>query len=289
MKFEYKVTGKTVEDAYTKAVRDYASLGEIVNSTVVTEGKKGFLGIFGAQQAEIIVVIDDGRPEKKQEKKFDKKPEKKENKPQEPKAEAKNQGEKANAQKQQPKPQSKKQAPKKKPQPEKAPIKDEDIKVTAQEKTLAMNFIKSFISDIGFECEVKGDLTPNEEGFVSRVVTIEGEQASILIGHHGETLDAIQYLSNLCLARKSEGDNKEYVKVIVDIENYREKREETLRALARKMADKALRQGRSIHLDPMNPYERRIIHSEVQKIDGVSTHSVGYDETRKIVITVDKK
>ena len=152
-----------------------------------------------------------------------------------------------------------------------------------------MDFIKSFIESIGFECEVEGDLTPNEEGFVPRVVTITGERASVLIGHHGETLDAIQYLANLCLARKSDSDHKEYVKVIVDIENYRAKREETLRALARKMANKALERGRSIHLDPMNSYERRIIHSEIQKIDGVSTHSVGYDENRKIVITVDKK
>ena len=152
-----------------------------------------------------------------------------------------------------------------------------------------MNFLKTFISDIGFKCEVVGDLTVNEEGFVSRLVTIEGEDASNLIGHHGETLDAIQYLANLCLARRSDSDHKEYVKVIVDIENYRAKREETLRALARKMADKAIRQGRNIHLDPMNSYERRIIHSEIQKIEGVSTHSVGYDENRKIVITVDKK
>lgn len=288
MKFEYKVTGKTVEDAYTKAVADYSSLGEIVNSTVITEGKKGFLGIFGAQQAEIIVVIDDGRPERKPEKKFDKKPEKKDNAPKEQKEvkpQAEKQAEKANAPKQQ-----QKKAPKKKPQqPAPAPIKDDEIKVTAGEKQLVINFIKSFIADIGFNCEVKGDMTPDADGFVSRVVTVEGEQASVLIGHHGETLDAIQYLANLCLARKSEGDNKEYVKVVVDIENYRAKREETLRALARKMAQKALRQGRNVHLDPMNPYERRIIHSEIQKIEGVSTHSVGYDETRKIVITVDKK
>ena len=152
-----------------------------------------------------------------------------------------------------------------------------------------MNFLKTFIADIGFKCEVIGDLTKNEEGYVSRLVTIEGEDASNLIGHHGETLDAVQYLANLCLARKSDSDHKEYVKVIVDIENYRAKREETLRALARKMANKALERGRSIHLDPMNSYERRIIHSEIQKIDGVSTHSVGYDENRKIVITVDKK
>lgn len=290
MKFEYTVTGKTVEDAYTKAVSLYSSLGEIVNSEVISEGKKGFLGIFGSQPAEIKVTIDDGKEEKKPQKA--QKPQQAERKEIKTEKTEKTEKKPVKQQSNQPKnnPPKKEKAPRTPAkEPEKTPIKDEDIKVTVQEKELAMGFIKSFISDIGFECRVVGDLTPNEEGFVSRVVTIEGENASTLIGHHGETLDAIQYLANLCLARKSETEHKEYVKVIVDIENYREKREETLRALARKMADKALRQNRNIHLDPMNPYERRIIHSEIQKIEGVSTHSVGYDETRKIVITIDKK
>ena len=298
MKFEYTVTAKTVEDAYSKAVSLYSSVGEIVNSEIICEGKKGFLGIFGSQLAEIKVTVDDGKPERAKtfEKKQEKKPEKKqeapkqapqqEKKPQQNNNKQNNNNNKKPEKKQEKKPE-KKQAPK--VEVAKEPIKDEDIKVTAAEKSLAIGFIRDFIASIGFKCEVIGDLTPDENGYVSRLVTVEGEGASTLIGHHGETLDAIQYLANLCLARKSDTDHKEYVKVVVDIENYRAKREQTLRALARKMADKALRQNRSIHLDPMNPYERRIIHSEVQKIEGVSTHSVGYDETRKIVITVDKK
>jgi spoIIIJ-associated protein len=152
-----------------------------------------------------------------------------------------------------------------------------------------MNFLKDFIRDIGLGCEVKGDLTLNEKGFVSRVITIEGEDAPSLIGHRGDMLDALQYLANLCLARKSEGDHKEYVKVIVDIAGYREKREQTLRSLARRMAEKAIKFQRNVPLEPMNPYERMIIHSEIQGIEGVSTHSVGYDENRKIVICPDKK
>lgn len=304
MKFEYTVTGKTVTEAYDKATALYASLGEIVESKVISEGKKGFLGIFGAQDAEIRVIVDDGKEERKApvtEKKADNKntnkgvsAQKHENS--EKKAENSNETAKNATQGAQnaPKKNNKKQrnnnnAQVAKQAPEREPLKDEDIKVTAHEKELAIGFIKSFVDSIGMKCEVKGDLTPNEDGYVSRLVTIEGDTVSSLIGHHGETLDAIQYLANLCLARKSDGDHKEYVKVIVDIENYREKREATLRALARKMSEKALRQRRNVHLDPMNPYERRIIHSEVQKIEGVSTHSVGYDETRKIVITVDKK
>ena len=305
MKFEYTVTAKSVEDAYSKAVSLYSSVGEIVNTEIICEGKKGFLGIFGSQLAEIKVTVDDGKPEraktfeKKQEKKAAEQPKKeapkKEAPKQAPQQEKKpqqnnnnnNNNKQNNNKKHDKKPEKKQNAPK--AEVAKEPIKDEDIKVTAAEKELAIGFIREFIASIGFDCKVVGDLTPDESGYVSRLVTVEGENASVLIGHHGETLDAIQYLANLCLARKSDTDHKEYVKVIVDIENYRAKREQTLRALARKMAEKAIRQNRNIHLDPMNPYERRIIHSEVQKIEGVSTHSVGYDETRKIVITVDRK
>ena len=314
MKFDYNVTGKTVQEAYNRAVTLYSSYGEIVNYEIISQGKKGFLGIFGAQPAEIKVTVDDGKGEVTPSAPTTapkNTPKKKKNN-----NSNNNKNNNNNTNNSTPAPESAPEATsapvestapttegkgKKKKRSKrggnsaprqtvaKEPLRDEDIKVTVEEKTLAMDFIKSFIKSIGFNCEVIGDLTPNEEGFVPRVVTIEGENASALIGHHGETLDAIQYLANLCLARKSDSDHKEYVKVIVDIEGYRAKREETLRALARKMAEKALRLGRNIHLDPMNPYERRIIHSEVQKIEGVSTHSVGYDETRKIIITVDRK
>jgi spoIIIJ-associated protein len=304
MKIEYNVTGKTVEEAYQRAVELYSAYGEIAMEEIISRGKKGFLGIFGAVPAEIRISVDDGKEERPQSReKSQQRPQSKE-KPQqksqgkerEPKAqlvERQNQPKKkAEAKPQvaeQPVAEKPKQVKKQtiKPQ-EREPIKDEDIKVTAKEKTLVMDFLKSFIANVGLDCEVTGDLT-EFDGYVSRIVTIEGAGASTLIGHHGETLDSIQYLANLCLARKSDSDHKEYVKVIVDIEGYRAKREQTLRSLARKMSEKALRQNRSVHLEPMNPYERRIVHSEVQKIAGVSTHSIGYDENRKIVITVDKK
>ena len=129
-----------------------------------------------------------------------------------------------------------------------------------------------------------------------RRVLIYGEEACSLIGHHGETLDAFQYLANLAVMRRRkeaarEGLSENKARVTVDIENYRAKREETLRALARRMAAKALKYKRSVMLEPMNPYERRIIHSEIQNIDGVSTNSVGTENNRKIVIylTDEKK
>ncbi len=283
MKSEFTLQAKTVEEAYAKANDIYSSLGDI-SIEVVNSGKKGFMG-FGRVLAEIKVIVDDGKPEIKTKAQQDK-----------PKVENKQQQNKA--QKQQPKEQ-KQQKPKEQPKAEKKQAdeqktptmqeKEESINVTVEEKTLAANFLKGFIKDIGFNCEVKADMTVNEKGFVSRLITIEGEGAASLIGHRGEMLDALQYLSNLCLARKSGGDHKEYVKVIIDIENYREKREETLRALARRMASKALKYQRNVLLEPMNPYERMIIHSEIQGIEGVSTHSVGYDDNRKIVITCENK
>ena len=302
MKTEFRVTAKTVSEAYTKAIELYSSLGEI-SYEVETEGKKGFLGIFGRVDAVIKVTVDDGKEERKpknQTQGAQKSPEKARNNQanqqngNQPKQE-KQKGEKQNNQPKTPvakaenKPEKKAERAEANEPVKKEPVKEENINVTAQEKTLAINFLKSFINDIGIKCEVKGDMTLNENGFVSRLITIEGEDAPSLIGHRGDMLDALQYLANLCLARKSEGEHKEYVKVVLDIENYREKREQSLRALARRMAEKALKFQRNVLLEPMNPYERMIIHSEIQGIEGVSTHSVGYDDNRKIVITCENK
>ena len=123
-----------------------------------------------------------------------------------------------------------------------------------------------------------------------RRIIISGDDASVLIGHHGDTLDALQHLANLASARKNINGERDKSRVTIDIEGYRAKREETLRALARRMAAKALRNKRSVMLEPMSAYERRIIHSEIQGIEGVSTNSIGSDNNRKIVIFLtDKK
>ena len=309
MKTEFRVTAKTVSEAYTKAIELYSSLGDI-SYEVESEGKKGFLGIFGRVDAVIKVTVDDGKEERKPKNHTQGEAKSTNTVKNNETSNNKKGSDKPKAEKQnnQPK-QSQNQKPKQNPapkQPQNKPVqqenivaqaeekdiisaKEENINVTVEEKTLAINFLKGFIKDIGINCEVKGDMTLNENGFVSRLITIEGEDAPSLIGHRGDMLDALQYLANLCLARKSEGEHKEYVKVILDIENYREKREQALRALARRMSEKALKYQRNVLLEPMNPYERMIIHSEVQGIEGVSTHSVGYDENRKIVITCENK
>lgn len=108
-----------------------------------------------------------------------------------------------------------------------------------------------------------------------------GNDQGTVIGRRGETLDAIQYLTRLIINKEAEN----YKRVSINIGSYREKREETLRELAKKNAAKVKKYGRSIALDPMNPYERRVIHTAIQEIEGVDSHSVGSDSERRVVIT----
>ncbi len=153
----------------------------------------------------------------------------------------------------------------------------------------ALAFIEKLIKDMN----INADITMSDGDNGEKIIAIngkeaeEGNAASILIGHHGETLDSLQYLANLAANKKIDGKKGEYVKIAVDVEGYRAKREETLRALARKMASKVLKYKKSVMLEPMNPYERRIIHSEIQNMEGVSTNSIGSENNRKIVIFLD--
>ena len=169
-------------------------------------------------------------------------------------------------------------------------IPERELKLTLREvgegEDMSFDFIRTVILDTGLNATA--ELYSCDDG--TRRIAIKGEDASILIGHHGDTLDALQYLANLASARKNANGERDKSRVTLDIEGYRAKREETLRALARKMAAKALRNKRSVMLEPMSAYERRIIHSEIQGIEGVSTNSVGSDNNRKIVIFLtDKK
>ena len=148
---------------------------------------------------------------------------------------------------------------------------------------IAVAFIEKLLEDMQIEAKI--GVSEKEDG--DKLLTIEGKDVGVLIGHHGETLDSLQYLVNLAANRKEEGEKREFTKITIDIENYRAKREETLRALARRMADKVVKYKKSVMLEPMNPYERRIIHSEVQNIKGVSTNSIGSENNRKVVIYLE--
>ena len=155
------------------------------------------------------------------------------------------------------------------------------VRVTYIEKPdeVALSFVKTLLADMELDASVS--MSDTKDG--DKLITVEGENAGVLIGHHGDTLDAIQYLVNLAANRK-EDEDRCYTKITVDVENYRAKREDTLRQLANRMAEKVLKYKKSITLEPMNPYERRIIHSEVQNIEGVSTNSIGAENNRRIVL-----
>lgn len=147
----------------------------------------------------------------------------------------------------------------------------------------ALELIRRLVAEMGIDATVT--LCDGEDE--NKLIRVMGGNAGVLIGHHGDTLDSLQYLANLAANKKTADEKREFCRITVDVENYRLKREETLRALARRMADKVLRYKKSVMLEPMNPYERRIIHSEVQNIPGVSTNSIGSENNRKVVMYLD--
>lgn len=150
-------------------------------------------------------------------------------------------------------------------------------------------FIRTVLADMGLnaDIEVTPETETDENGEIREgaLISINGEGLGLLIGHHGDMLDSLQYLTSLAANRGNEG----YFRISVDIENYRSKRKEVLEQLAKRMADKALKYNRSFALEPMSSYERRIIHTAVQEIEGVTTYSVGNDTERKVVVAPDKK
>ena len=147
---------------------------------------------------------------------------------------------------------------------------------------LALDFVKTTLKNMNIEADVV--VSDTELG---KKIDIIGEDAGVLIGHHGETLDSFQHLANLA-ANRTENKKNSIPKISVDIESYRAKREDTLRTLARRMAHRVIKYKRSVMLEPMNPYERRIIHSELQSFAGVSTNSIGSESNRKVVIYLDE-
>ncbi len=139
----------------------------------------------------------------------------------------------------------------------------------------AKNFVTDVLNAMGIEVTVTADF----DGEVVNV-NLDGDNMGVVIGKRGDTLDSIQYLTSLVVNQRSE----DYIKVSIDTENYREKREEALIALAKRLAGKVGRTGKKFALEPMNPYERRIIHSSLQDNEDVTTFSVGQEPYRKVVI-----
>lgn len=158
--------------------------------------------------------------------------------------------------------------------------KDGLYKFTVIEKETEVDIAKAFVENILKNSNIEADLSVTQEGNVIKV-NIKGEEASVLIGRRGETLDSIQLLTGLALNKINKNSN---MRVLVDIENYRSKREESLIRYAHKVAREVAKTKKTKKLDYMNPYERRIIHSALQNNKTVSTYSEGTDPYRRLVI-----
>lgn len=270
-----RVSAKTVDDAITEALIQLGVTSDRLEYEVIEKGSAGFLGI-GMKQA----VIEARR-----------KPEPKEEKVEEPVVEEPVRVEPKKVEAVQP---QKAAAEKKADEPQKAAfekavekeakeeVKKETKLVEVQPQTIKAveDFLKNTMKAMDMEVELKTEI--DQDGALC--VDMSGEHMGILIGKRGQTLDSLQYLANRVANKHQEG----YVRVKLDTENYRVRREETLRHLAKNIAHKVKRNRRPVALEPMNPYERRIIHSALQSDPYVMTHSEGEEPFRKVVITLKK-
>lgn len=294
MEREFLATGKTVEEAIEAAYEKAGVDREYVTVEIIERPKKKFFGLKTVP-ATAKAIIDEDYWNKMfgvKEKKAEAPKKKKETKEQKPKAEKpvqeqpKKQEPKQEKPKKEQKPQQpKKQEPKKEVKSAEAKIEEapkEEVKVLAPEVlerkgSDAANYIKEVLTALGYpEAEVT---YTQKDGMI--VLQLSGDEMGAVVGRRGDNLDAMQYLASL-VANKSEGS---YVRVVLDIDDYRSKREASLRAYARKTASSVVKSGRSITLEAMNPYERRIVHSTVQTVSGATSKSIGSEPNRRVVIS----
>lgn len=290
---EVTVSAKTLDDAITEALIQLGATSDMVEYEVIEKGSAGFFGI-GSKQAVVKAwrkkveepVVEEPKAEPKKEvskKEFAKKEtEKKE-------FVKKEHGKKEHAKKEY----VKKEAPVKKSHEEKPkteePKKEEALErepqVLGKVEDSTIKACEVFLQDVlkAMDMEVKITSSIDNEGALN--INMEGENMGILIGKRGQTLDSLQYLTN----RIANKNQEEYVRVKLDTENYRQRREETLENLAKNIAYKVKRTKKSVSLEPMNPYERRVIHSALQGDKYVSTHSEGEEPYRRVVVTLAKR
>ena len=288
------VTAKTVKDAILEASLQLETFRDNIEYEVIEEGSTGFFGI-GSKKAvikarkKVIVedILKDDAPRKKEEKKEFKK-EKKESK-----KEFKKEEKAAKASKEEKKEERKEEAPAvavKEIKEEVTSNEEKEVKkerkvavLTLEEQEEAKEKAEKFLKDVLSTMEMKVDVKAD---YADEVLNVElaGDDMGVLIGKRGQTLDSLQYLTSLVVNKGKSG----YIRVKVDTENYRIRRKETLENLAKNIAFKVKRTRRPVFLEPMNPYERRIIHSALQNDPYVTTHSEGEEPYRKVVVTLKK-
>lgn len=260
--------GTDIDEAVKLALEDLNLTIDDVDVTVLEEPSRGFLGI-GAKLAKVRVEAKKKEEEVVQEEpefieepvREEKKAVKKESKPKKHRD-------------------NKKEKVKKTIEEPKARISDVPDDLKPVEEHPAIDFLKDVTGKMNLDLDITA--RANDE---SLYVDIKGKDSGTIIGKRGQTLDAIQYLTSL-VVNKEKGS---YVRVIVDAENYRAKRERTLEQLANRLGNKVARTGKMVRLEPMNPYERKVIHATLQKNPSVTTRSEGDEPYRKVVIEAKKQ
>ena len=245
-------SGRTMEEAIAAALAELGRSEEEISVEVLERAKSGFLGI-GAQPAVIRVSYE--VPDEPAEKKAEK-----------PAAPAPKKPEKKSAPEQ-------KKAEEKKPE-SKNPVSPVD---ESAEFAAVRSFVSGLMERMGVDADI--DISRRDNGGIN--VKLSGSGMGAIIGRRGETLDAIQHLTNYVINR----DSDKHMHISVDAENYRAKREESLTKLAEKMAEKAIKYKRSMALEPMNSYERHVIHTALQNFEGVTTSSTGVEPNRRVVVS----
>ena len=265
------LSAKTLDDAITEALVQLGVTSDRLDYIVVEKRSEGFLGI-GRKQA--VIKARRKREEKPVEETVEESkvetPVKEEVKP-EKKTEKKPAKEHSH---------TKKNVREEKPEVKSEPKKEVELaKVEPQTIETCEKFIYDVMNAMGMD-DVKVTSVVDEEGALS--INMEGSNMGILIGKRGQTLDSLQYLTNRVANKMQDG----YVRVKLDTEDYRRRRKETLENLAKNIASKVKRTRKTVSLEPMNPYERRIIHSALQSDPAVSTHSEGEEPYRRVVVTL---
>ena len=268
------VTGKTEDEAISKALLQLNMDRDDVSVEILERAKSGFLGLgscpakvrvsYGPEEVEELPKVKAPVVEKPVEKKAEKPvtSEKKAEKKPEKKA-----------------PKKEKSAKPAAPAAEPAPAKDLGEEVNDEKAQAIRKFLAGLLEQMENQAEVK--VYQPEKGRYK--VILEGENLGALIGRRGETLDAIQQLTSYAVNRTGGR-----VRVQLDAEGYREKREQSLQHLARKVAAKVVKYRRSVTLEPMNAYERHVIHTALQEIPGVTTYSTGVDPNRRVIVAYDR-
>lgn len=294
------ISAKTVEECVNKALDKLQANRNEVNIEVIDEPKQGFLGLFGAKDAVVRVSLKDDVKEKgtddfvknilnsdsnsveteqKEDIKVVEEVEETESTEDDndeivETVETVETEDVKDAE-------EFKQESEQEAESEKSDVTEEsDVTIDRNDELFitSKNFLKQMIEDMGIDCDIESRTEGNMIKF--NILCSQESDIGIIIGKRGETLDSLQYIVNLVTNRNADT----YIRVILDCNQYRSKRERSLQKLARRLADKAIQTGRDIKLEPMNPYERRIIHTYLQNDENVNTFSQGNEPNRRVII-----